>query len=421
MEPLRVVFASIDSADHVSGVTTWLLRLLPKLKDHNISAAALLFDLREAPDSQGYVARTLESHGIRCATTSLQRPVEDLIRWILEQLREQPADVFVPNCIVAAYYAARWVQEASVPAIGVLHSDDAFHHSLQRQFGDLRGWNQMDGWVVASKYLESLFPEKEAIQAARVARIPYGVTLFDPNPLKASNRLPLQIGYVGRLEEEQKRIGLVTAAMVEAANTLPDVRCTFYGTGPEEVAVRNAIARAPSKDRLELRGWVPPEEMARELAMLDVIVLLSDYEGLPVSLLEAMAHGVIPVCSRMRSGIPELVEDGVTGLIIDATPQAFIEAIRSLLNQPGLRQRLSAQARAKVEAEFSLERCVSQWARFLAVVAANSKKTKRSDLRIPRRFNLPPLDPALAREEIRVVQPSLLQRAMGRARRLVSS
>ena len=92
-----------------------------------------------------------------------------------------------------------------------------------------------------------------------------------------------------------------------------------------------------------------------------VLVLLSDFEGLPIALMEGMACGLVPVCFKMRSGIPELVEDGVTGLLVSDRGDEFVRAIARLHNDRNLWERLSLSARSRIAADYSLNACAEKW------------------------------------------------------------
>jgi glycosyltransferase involved in cell wall biosynthesis len=91
-----------------------------------------------------------------------------------------------------------------------------------------------------------------------------------------------------------------------------------------------------------------------------------DRDGIPNVLVEAMACGV-PVVSTRLSGIPELIDDGVDGLLVTTgDPQALAAAIDRLLKDPVLQQEMGLAARRKVEASFDLSRNTSQLAELLA-------------------------------------------------------
>jgi glycosyltransferase involved in cell wall biosynthesis len=169
---------------------------------------------------------------------------------------------------------------------------------------------------------------------ARDARwIPNGVEI----PAEVGEEAdPPEVLYVGRLSAEK---GIRT--LVEATRSL---NLVVVGSGPLRSLVPDAL------------GFVPHEDVKRLLARAAVVVLPSHREGLPMVLLEAMAHGRAVVATPV-GGIPSLVEDGVTGLLVPkGDPKTLRVAIERLLADPELRQRLGEAARARVRELSSWER-----------------------------------------------------------------
>jgi glycogen(starch) synthase len=162
---------------------------------------------------------------------------------------------------------------------------------------------------------------------ARDARwIPNGVAI---PPEIGAEADPPEVLFVGRLSPE-KGIG----ELVEATQGL---NLVVAGDGPLRHLVPDAL------------GFVPPAEAQRLLSRAAVVVLPSHREGLPMVLLEAMAHGRAVVATPV-GGIPSLVEDGVTGLLVPTGDARLLrEAITRLLGNPALRRKLGRAARAKVQ------------------------------------------------------------------------
>jgi glycosyltransferase involved in cell wall biosynthesis len=101
------------------------------------------------------------------------------------------------------------------------------------------------------------------------------------------------------------------------------------------------------------------DNLIRDLPEAAVFVYITDLEGLGSAVLLAMAAGAPVVASRV-GGLPEIVEDGVTGLLTSNEPQAVAKQIQRLLTDRPLALRLAARARSRVEKEFSLDRMVSE-------------------------------------------------------------
>ncbi len=97
------------------------------------------------------------------------------------------------------------------------------------------------------------------------------------------------------------------------------------------------------------------------LQSIQAILLKSDFEGLPVALLEAMATGVVPVVRAIESGIPELVHHERTGLLVANDPADAAAALVRLSQEPALWQRCSTQSRALAKAGYGADQCFEQW------------------------------------------------------------
>jgi glycosyltransferase involved in cell wall biosynthesis len=138
------------------------------------------------------------------------------------------------------------------------------------------------------------------------------------------------------------------------------LRCDLIGEGPEQAAVAAQVQDLGLTDVVQFHGPRPRHEVLDFLRSADVKVLASvptrggKREGVPVVLMEAMACEV-PVVSSRLSGIPELVEDGVSGLLVEPRDvDALVEALARLAADPALRVTLGREGRRKVEREFDL-------------------------------------------------------------------
>ena len=151
-----------------------------------------------------------------------------------------------------------------------------------------------------------------------------------------------------RLSPEKGHLVLVQAVgRLRAAGT--DVRVRCIGSGPFEADLREAAASAGVTDLIEFVGALAPSAVAAALREADVFCLPSFAEGLPVSIMEAMAVGV-PVVTTYISGIPELVVNDHTGWVVPAgDAEALAAALASALTSPE-RDRIVRQARDAVAA-----------------------------------------------------------------------
>lgn len=129
------------------------------------------------------------------------------------------------------------------------------------------------------------------------------------------------------------------------------VHATFVGGGPHAAVIRERIEALGLGDQVELTGELHSDEVAKLLPHADVFCLPSFDEGIPVSIMEAMAVGV-PVVATDVGGVGELVLDHRTGLLVEpGAPLPLADALAELLDHPELRARLVEEARAKVRAD----------------------------------------------------------------------
>ena len=184
-----------------------------------------------------------------------------------------------------------------------------------------------------------------------------------PNPAARAQARPQPRGdpivlFVGRVEQGKGIFDLLDAVRALRAS-IPGVRLVCAGAGDLESVARYA-RRLGIGQAISLTGWIGPAEKQSWMRRAAVFVLPSYAEGLPVSLLEAMAAGVPVVASRV-GGIPDVVTDGVHGFLFTPGDSVELERqLRRLLLDPDLGKRLAAAARASVRLRFAPERVIAQ-------------------------------------------------------------
>jgi len=144
------------------------------------------------------------------------------------------------------------------------------------------------------------------------------------------------------------------------------------GDGPERARLGHLAGKLDLSDRVEFVGWQGDTLPMYDRA--DIVVLPSRREAAGISVMEAMARGCAVVASD-AGGMPELVEDGVTGTLVPAGDvTALAIALSSLMRDPALRRRLGASARQRAEAAFSWDRPVQSLYRTYENLAGRSGK-----------------------------------------------
>jgi glycosyltransferase involved in cell wall biosynthesis len=124
-------------------------------------------------------------------------------------------------------------------------------------------------------------------------------------------------------------------------------------TDPEQEKLKALAIELGVGEALEMLGQ--RSDVSAVLATLDVAVLCSDFEGSPLSVMEYMEAG-LPIAATRVGGVPDQIEAGVTGLLIDPQdPAGLAEAVSSLLADPGRAATIGAAARERRRSEFSIE------------------------------------------------------------------
>ncbi|MEW5773295.1 MAG: glycosyltransferase [Thermodesulfobacteriota bacterium] len=277
--------------------------------------------------------------------------------------------------------AAAWAAQARAEGIEHLHAHFATHpamaayivhrlagapfsftahaHDIQMDRTMLAAKMEAAAFVVAisdynRRFLAALAPH--LADKIRVVRCGVDPAYFTPAPEPPAER-PFRMLCVASFKDMKGHGVLVEACRLLKARGV-DLALDLAGDGPlrEEVAAR--IAAAGLSREVRILGPLPRPEVAELLRRSHAAVLASvvgrrgDHDGIPVFLMEAMACG-LPVASTRLSGIPELVEHGVSGLLVPpGDAPALAAALESLAADPELRRRMGREGRRKVEAEY---------------------------------------------------------------------
>jgi glycosyltransferase involved in cell wall biosynthesis len=220
--------------------------------------------------------------------------------------------------------------------------------------------------VTISEYNRRIILDECGASAnARVIVIHCGVDMqvYQPRPLPARSpdpAEPINIFCVATLHEVKGQTYLLEACRRLAERGIP-FACHLVGDGPDRTRLARQAEEGGIGDRVRFRGWLTRDEVRNALSEADVVAAPSvqtriSREGIPVALMEAMASGVPVVASRL-SGIPELVQDGDNGLLVEpADVEGLAGALERLQRDDKLRRRLGAAGRDTVEREFNLRR-----------------------------------------------------------------
>ncbi len=221
-----------------------------------------------------------------------------------------------------------------------------------------------DAVIVVSEGLRAFLEKAERLPRRKMVVIGHGIDQTSRPATREEARSALGlpprgplIGAVGRLSPEKGQIVLLRALPAIVA-AFPEAACVFAGEGPSRAALEAEMRRLGIGDRVVLLGF--RRDVPMVLAALDLFVQPSIYEGFGLSLLEAMAAGLPIVASRV-GGIPEVIEDGHTGLLVPPQdPAALAGAVVRLLGDQEGARRLGESAAGRARERYSLARVAAR-------------------------------------------------------------
>ncbi len=368
----------------VSGVNLWAVRLADALASRGRPAALLLHR-----EPLGHVAMDVKLHPAveridLTDTPPLDRASGDLTPWVdryRDAVRRLADDagapvVLSPNLLGDCYGIAAALCRSmpqSLRVVGWHHSPIDYNDRVLAHYEPI-----LARFVGVSDHIVDRLRAAVPHRAADILNIAYGVPVPQHAPQRAPlAKRPVRLLYVGRIDHEQKRV----LAFVELARELTrrgvEHELVLIGDGPASKRLDGAIAGLPTVHRL---GPVPPATINRWLDRSDALLLASRYEGLSVSMLEAMARGCVPIVTRVESGVGQAIDEGVNGELSDACPdgheadvgRALADAVERFLDRP---PGAMAEAAWKTARErFSIERHVDSVDAMLDAVARETPR-----------------------------------------------
>lgn len=364
--PLSLLFLNPMGRDGWGGVERWLFDLAVGLRDrgHRVVSAG-------GPESV-WSLRT-EAEGFpTCRLPMRSDFAPGQARTLARFLREHRVDVVgtkLHRGIRVGGLAARLAGRPPVVAfMGLVETEPGWRYRMTYRLF-------LDGVVTLSAAMRDEIVLRGRLDPARVVAIPYGVRPGDyelPAPVRESVRrewgvddatpVALALGRVHR----QKRFDVLLDAWRLVAERIPAARLLIAGEGKLQSELEAHRRRLGLDDSVRFIGF--RRDVARCLAGADCLAMSSDFEGLPMVAIEALAAARPVVATRVGS-IAEIVEDGRSGrLVAKGDPAALAGALTEVLGSADRGRALGAAGRAHVVERFPLSRCVEETERHLVAV-----------------------------------------------------
>ncbi|MBI4512071.1 MAG: glycosyltransferase [Deltaproteobacteria bacterium] len=318
-----------------------------------------------APRPDGPLAGDFAAAGVPTRTVAKRQGFDMTLpfrlAWHLRKERVGLVHTHNPQPLIYGAPAARLAGAA------VVHTKHGANPSGQRRMVLRRvAATMVDAYVAVSELTAEVARKGREVDVARLHVIPNGIDLSRFGPDAAARRAVREelgipegawiVGTVGRLSPEKNQALLLKAA----APVLGDgFRVVVVGSGAEENALRALGASFPRGELIHFTG--ARRDVPRLLAAFDVFALTSRTEGLPLVIPEAMASG-IPVVATAVGGIPNVVDEGVTGFLVPSGDEdALRRRLVELAGDAALAQGIGGEARRVALERYSAERMVREY------------------------------------------------------------
>ena len=336
---------------HVGYLLPWKCFLVPELESAGIPVHCLggAHGTGGADSTGSWQAMTVLPQALRRLLALQKRERFDVIQ----------ADL--PVAGILARVLGRW---SSVPVVYTEHNLQERYHSItQWANAATYGWNRRV-LAVSAEVAESI-GRRGLLERTRVLTLLNGVPVEQVRAEAAQGRdvrrelnIPdnhLVVGTVAVLRSQKRLIDWLQVA-ARVASRRPDVTFLLVGGGPLEADIRAQVESLGLSARVRMPGFRP--DGRRLMSAMDVFLMTSEFEGLPIALLEAMTLAK-PVVSTRVGGIPEVLTAGSAGLLAGIGAVEELSAcVLNLLNDAGLRARMGAAGAARIEADYHVQRRV---------------------------------------------------------------
>jgi glycosyltransferase involved in cell wall biosynthesis len=302
---------------------------------------------------------------VHCFKANKPLHILSKVRAVAQYARAVQANVIHAHLPLAGIVARLAGRLAGIPVVYTEHNLQERYHPLTRWANTLTlPWCDCVLGVSAEVTRSALRHVRKPIEAITllngVNTGSFDPMLFNRTAVRLQLGLPAEAPIMGTVAvfRQQKRLDDWLLLAEAVWQLLPEAHFVILGDGPCQAALQEQVRRQDMKKQVHFPGRLP--DVRPWLAAMDVYVMTSAFEGLPIALLEAMSM-TLPVAATAAGGIPEVVRDGKEGFLVPVgQAQRLLEPIVQLLQNPHVRTAMGKAARQRVEEAFSVKRMVRE-------------------------------------------------------------
>jgi len=314
----------------------------------------------------GWLGSRFADEGFRTTTYSLRAPVDPLsIVDFARLFRREQLDLVNGHEFTAVLYGTAGARLAGIPHVATMHGADYVLNATRRRLAMRWAFGVSRGVIGVSKETAAFMAERLKMPLTAITAIANGISARPGDRQRGRQTLGLAeetrlVLAVGNLHSRKGHRFLIDAMhRVGQIDPQLDWCVAIAGRGDQEPALQQQIVAAGLEGRVRLLGH--RDDIPDLLAASDVFAMPSEWEGLPVAMLEAM-FAARPVVASAVSGIPEAVRDGIDGLLTaPGDVPALSEVLHRLLLRADERVRFGEAGRLRAEERFTIAAMVDQY------------------------------------------------------------
>ena len=308
---------------------------------HDVTVVSLLSD--RTP-----IARRMEENSIRIHYLDKKLGLDlSMIPRLISIMKQEKPDV-VHTHLNVIKYAAVAARLCGIRCVHTVHNvaHEEAEGRLQKITNTIyfrRGWAVP---VALSPKVQATILSFYGLKEEQVPMIYNGVDLGKCCPKEDySLSKPARLLHIGRFNEQKNHKGLLEA-FIQIVKTFPDCCLQLIGDGDLEEETRNHVKDLGLQEKVLFLG--NQTNVYPFLQEADLFLLPSKFEGMPMTIIEAMGTG-LPIVASAVGGVPDMLEDGVSGMLVPCDPDAVAQAVLQLLENKDLREKLGTNARKDSE------------------------------------------------------------------------
>jgi glycosyltransferase involved in cell wall biosynthesis len=236
--------------------------------------------------------------------------------------------------------------------------------------------------VCVSSFLADKYKRQFPRLADRIHYIPHGIPLRNTKTSERDSNGKLRLCYCNRLQQYQKRVFDLPIVAMELERLGVDFELDIAGDGPDCDALKQRFENTQLTQPVRFHGRIPNRKVMELYSQCHLFLLTSDFEGLPISLLEAMSVGCVPVVYEIESGIADAIPDERYGNLVEHGKAGEMAAKIIDLNQNRLKlENQSICTQTRIEEIFAIERMCTAYAdlfKFLVNEPAQAPQVTRT-------------------------------------------